>query len=71
MAKKQAEVIDVRDLITEKLEQLERTLHWLHKKTDIPYGTLYSMFTQRLFQVSPENLAKINTVLETDYKLPE
>lgn len=68
---KKAEAIDVRDLIVEKLEQLERNLHWLHKKTDIPYGTLYSMFTQRLFQVSEDNLKKINTVLETDFKLPE
>lgn len=69
MAKKQAELIDVRDLIVNKLTELERNLHWLHKKTEIPYGTLYSMFTQRLFQVSQDNLDKINTALGTDFKL--
>lgn len=69
MATKKAEAIDVRDLIVKKLSDLERNLHWLHKKTKIPYGTLYSSISLRHFQVSQENLDKINTVLETDYKL--
>lgn len=60
--------IDVRDLIVKHLEDDDRSLMWLHDKTDIPYGTLYSCFTQRLFKVNEENLQKINTVLGTNFK---
>jgi hypothetical protein len=36
--------------------------------TEIPYKTLYSCLSQRLFKVSEKNLEKINTVLGTDFK---
>lgn len=61
-------LVDVRDLITEHLKADDRSLMWLHEKTKIPYGTLYSCFTQRLFKVKEENLIKINEVLGTDFK---
>lgn len=60
--------IDVRDLIVQALKDDDRDLMWLHKKTEIPYGTIYSCLTQRLFQVSDKNLNKINEVLGTDFK---
>jgi len=66
MAKKES-VQDVRDLIQEKLKQEERSLAWLSRKTEIPYATLYTNFVHRLFQVSSENLDKINKVLDTDF----
>lgn len=65
---KKAELeIDVRDLIVKHLEDDDRSLMWLHEKTKIPYGTLYSCFTQRLFKVNEENLQKINIALGTDF----
>lgn len=67
--KKEEEVeIDVRDLILTHLEEDERDLAWLQRKTDIPYATLYSCFIQRLFRVKDENLDKINEVLGTKFK---
>lgn len=60
--------VDVRDLIVEALKDDDRSLMWLHEKTKIPYGTIYSCLTQRLFQVSPGNLQKINDILGTDFK---
>lgn len=70
MAKKET-VLDVRDLIIEKLKHEERSLAWLSRKAEIPYGTLYTNFVHRTFQVSQENLNKINIILETDFSLPE
>jgi len=69
MAPKKEEVItDVRDKIIKELEGDERSLAWLARKADIPYGTLYSCFTHRLFQLSEDNLKKINTVLGTTFE---
>ena len=66
MAKKDT-AQDVRDLILVKLKQEERSLAWLSRKTKIPYATLYTNFVHRLFQVSSENLNKINEVLNSDF----
>lgn len=60
--------IDNRDLIIKHLKDDDRDLMWLHKKTNIPYGTLYSIFTQRLFKVNKTNLKKINKCLGTEFK---
>lgn len=60
---------DVRDLILKKLKEIERNLNWLSRKTDISYGTLYSCFIQKTFQLSQENLDKINNTLQTDFTL--
>lgn len=59
--------IDVRDKIVEHLKNDDRSLLWLHEKTKIPYGTIYSCLTQRLFKLSDENRKTINEVLGTDY----
>lgn len=67
-AKKEDTLIDVRDKIIAELKRVERTTKWLSRKTDIPYGTLYSCFTHRLFQLSEDNLKKINNALGTNFK---
>jgi hypothetical protein len=60
---------DPRELIIKKLEEEERTLAWLSRKTGIPYGTLYTCFVHKVYQVSEDNLIKINTALGTDFSL--
>lgn len=66
--KKEKVSTDVIDLILKHLEEDERDLAWLHRKTGIPYATLYSCFKQRLFKVSVSNLSKINKVLGTNFQ---
>lgn len=69
MAEKQIIEIDNRDEVLDWLKENERDLAWLSRKTGIAYATLYSIFTQRLFKISEDNLKKINTALQTDFKL--
>lgn len=66
MATKQA--TDIRDTILEYLKADERTLGYLSTKSGIPYGTLYSIFIQRTFDLNDERLSKINEGLGTDFK---
>lgn len=61
--------IDVRVQVMEKLSELERNLRWLHKKTGIPYSTLYATFVQKVYIPSNENMDKINKVFQ-DYAIP-
>lgn len=70
MAKKiTPELIDTRDVIMDHLKKTaERDLSWLQKKTEIPYGTLYSCFVEKRFKISEENLTKINEVLGTNFE---
>ena len=58
---------NVKDEIILYLEQEERPLAWLSRKTKIPYPTLYSIFIQRIMNLSDKNLATINRVLDTDF----
>jgi hypothetical protein len=58
---------NVKDEILIYLEQEERPLAWLSRKTKIPYPTLYSIFIQRIMNLSDKNLAKINEAMETDF----
>ena len=58
---------NVKDEIILYLEQEERPLAWLSRKTEIPYPTLYSIFIQRIMNLSDKNLATINKVLDTDF----
>lgn len=62
------EIIDVRDTILKHLEDDHRNLKYLTTVTGIPYGTLYSCFIQRTFSLTDENLEKINTSLNTEFK---
>lgn len=57
----------VKDDILLYLESEERNLAWLSRKTDIPYGSLYSIFIHRIMVLSDTNLAKINRALDTDF----
>ena len=59
--------VDVRDKIVEHLKNDDRSLLWLHEKTKIPYGTIYSCLTQRLFKLSDDNKKTINEVLGTEF----
>ncbi len=59
--------VDNRDLIVAHLKEIERPLAWLSEKAEIPYATVYSCFTQKLFKVSDDNLKKINDVLNTNF----
>lgn len=58
---------DVRAKILAHLEKEERNMAWLSRKTDIPYGSLYSIFIHRIMILSDNNLEKINKVLETNF----
>lgn len=70
MAEK-ALITDVRDDIISHLKFIERDMAWLQKKTEIPYSTLYSIFTQRNFALNQERLDLINAVLETEFSLQQ
>lgn len=58
---------NVKDKILLHLEEIERPLAWLSRKTNIPYGSLYSIFIHRIMVLSDSNLEKINKVLDTDF----
>lgn len=58
---------NVKDLILLKLEQEERPLAWLSRKTGIKYGTLYGILIHRIMNLSDDNLAKINKTIGTDF----
>jgi hypothetical protein len=58
---------NVKDLILHHLEEEERPLAWLSRKTEIPYPTLYSIFVQRIMNLSDDNLAKVNKAMGTDF----
>ena len=58
---------NVKDLILLHLEVEERPLAWLSRKTEIPYPTLYSIFIQRIMNLSDKNLEKINEAMGTDF----
>lgn len=62
------EKIDVRDTILAHLEEIERNLHWLSKKTLLNYNTMHTIFKQKVMQLSDENLEKINEALGTKFK---
>lgn len=61
--------VDARKLILNHLKQIRRPLAWISDVTDIPYGTVYGIFTQRIIELTQERLDKINAGLGTDFKL--
>lgn len=65
---KQTTVVDVRDLIINKMKDQGSSLTWLSTKTKIPYGTLHSCLKRKLFLLNDVNLAEINRVLGTNFK---
>lgn len=60
--------VDNRDLILTALKDDRRSIKYLSVMTGIPYMTLYSCLSQRLFNVSEDNLKKINETLGTSIK---
>jgi predicted transcriptional regulator len=58
---------NVKDLILLHLEQEERPLAWLARKSEVPYGTLYGILIHRIMNLSDDNLAKINKAMGTDF----
>jgi len=64
------EKIDVRDEIQSYLKSIRRPLSYIAKPyTDIPYGSVYSIFEQKVMELKPEHLEQINNWLKEDNKL--
>lgn len=62
---------DPKQQIVDHLESIERSLRWLALKAEIPYGTLYGIIYQGTMELTQDRIASINTVLGTDFSLPE
>jgi hypothetical protein len=61
---------DVRDEIQAYLKSIRRQLSYIAKPyTDIPYGSVYSIFVQKVMELNQEKLDKINLWLREDNKL--
>lgn len=58
---------NVKDQILVHLEQIERPMAWLSRKSGIKYGTLYSILIQRIMNLSDKNLVKINKAMNTSF----
>lgn len=67
MAKEKV-LTDVRDIILDRMKKEGRVLTWLAKEADISYDTLYSCLKSKLFNLSEDNLAKINKALGTSFE---
>ena len=61
------EKLNVKDKILLHLEKEERNMAWLARKTDIPYGSLYSILVHRIMVLTDDHLNKINETMETDF----
>jgi predicted transcriptional regulator len=55
---------EISQKILKRLDEMERRMSWLSRKTDIPYGTLYSSLVQKVCLLSESNLEKISEVLD-------
>jgi hypothetical protein len=60
-------VKDVRVEVMNHLTTIERSMLWLANKADIKYPSLYSMLKEKTFNISEDNLKKINEVLGTSF----
>lgn len=59
---------EMAEKIFKRLNEEERRLSWLSKKTGISYATLYNCLVHRISSFSETNLIKINDVLGTKLK---
>lgn len=66
---KTKELTDIRDIVMKRMKDEGRNLTWLSEKTQISYNTIFSCLRKKLFNLSEENLTKINEALGTDFKL--
>lgn len=55
--------------ILKHLEFEKLTLGWLSRRTDIPYGTIYSIFTENRIPLTQERLNLINKACKTEFEL--
>lgn len=55
--------------INQHLKDEFLNLAWLQKKTEIPYGTLYGIFTESRIPLTQERLNLINIALKTEFQL--
>tara|TARA_R110000868_G_scaffold194416_5_gene439845 strand:+ start:228 stop:431 length:204 start_codon:yes stop_codon:yes gene_type:complete len=61
--------VDTRVQILTYLKNEKRPLRWISKNTKIPYGSVYSIFKQKIMDLTQERLDQINEGLGTDFKL--
>lgn len=61
-------IIHPKDAILNHLREIKRPLSWLREVTDIPYGSLYSIFKHGSMELTQERLDKINKGLGTNFK---
>lgn len=57
-----------KDSIRKHLKDIYRPLKWLSQITDIPYGSIYSIFVHESMELTQERLDKINKGLGTSFK---
>lgn len=62
--------IHPRVAILNHLKEIRRPLKWIADVTDIPYGSVYSIFTHKTMELTQERLDKINAGLGTSFKFP-
>lgn len=63
------EKLAITELIMQHLKKEERTLAWLSRKSDIAYGTMYSIFVHQIVSLSEDKLEKINKALGTAFTM--
>jgi len=69
MAVKTDTQISCKEKILKHLETEFLNLAWLQKKTEIPYGTLYAIFTENRVPLTQDRLDKINIACKTEFEL--
>lgn len=57
--------------ILKELETQERNVLWLSRKTDIPNGTLHSIFKQGIMALKQTHIDAINKALGSKFTLPQ
>jgi len=62
---------DIRIDVKKELDNQERSVSWLSKKTNIPYSTLYGILVHKIQYFDEDRLEKINQALNTSFKLPK
>lgn len=61
--------LTTKEKIINWLVEDDRDLPWLHRRTDIPYNTLYGIFIQNTMELNQERLNLINIACKTTFEL--
>lgn len=67
--KKGIKKLNCKQKILKHLEFEFLTLAWLSKKTEIPYGTMYSIFIEDRIPLTQARLDLINNACKTNFEL--